>query len=329
MVMYKKTQGIKIEEKKLKIRKKENNFVAKERAWITVKTKTEKLAVGFVYVAAENRSEINKERFNKWNDSIYEVLDEDIMKLRREGFKIMLNRDMNGWVGCGQGGIPGNRKEVNTNGRRFMDFLERSGMIHLNGTSKCTGLYTRHSSNSSTVLDYVSVRKEDLPLVKSVFVDENSSLGGNSDHVFLITTLEIVYTSGPSATTKTRQAIKWDMDKQTNWNKFQDAHKRRLGELPESAWDTVEPLGGLLNDILVGSMQEGIGEKCVKEPIKKQFTPTVRRELKTLKELRSAWRKSRSEVTQNPTTKSKQTLGENELRMKKQKTKVEEVLSKF
>ena len=329
MIMYKKTQGIKIEEKKLKIRKKENDLVSKERAWLTVKTKTEKLAIGFVYVAAENRSETNKEKFSKLNDSIYEVLDEDIRKLRKEGFKIMLNGDHNGWVGCGQGGIPGNRKEVNTNGRRFMDFLDRSGMVHLNGTSKCTGLYTRHSSNSSTVLDYVSVRKEDLPLVKSVFVDENSSLGGNSDHVFLITTLELVYTSGPSATTKTRQATKWDMDEQTYWNKFQDAQRRRLGELPESAWDTVEPLGGLLNDILVGSMQEGIGEKCVKEPIKKQFTPTVRRELKVLKELRSVWRKSRSKVTQNPTIRSKQTLGENELMMKKQETKVEEVLSKF
>ena len=89
-----------------------------------------------------------------------------------------------------------------------MDFLDRSGMVHLNGTSKCTGLYTRHCSNSSTVLDYVYVRKEDLPLVKSVFVDENSTLGGNSDHVFLITTLELVYSSGPSATTKTRQATK-------------------------------------------------------------------------------------------------------------------------
>ena len=48
MVLYKKAQGIKIEEKKLKIRKKENSFVGKERTWLTVKTKTEKLAVGFV-----------------------------------------------------------------------------------------------------------------------------------------------------------------------------------------------------------------------------------------------------------------------------------------
>ena len=305
MVLYKKTKGIKIEQKNLKIRKSQNNFVGKERTWVTVKTKTEKLVVGFVYVAAENRSETNKEKFNKWNDSIYEVLDEDIRKLRKEGFKIMLKGDFNGWVGCGPGGIPGNRKEVNTNGTRFMDFLERSGMLHLNGTEKCTGLYTRHSSNSSTVLDYVAVRKEDLPLVKSVFVDENSLLGGNSDHVFLITTLELVYTSGPSATTKSRQATRWNVDEQTNWDKFQESQRSRLEELPESVWNTVEPLGDILKNILVDSLQEGIGERSVKESAKKQFTPLVRKELRTLKELRSIWRKSRSEMTKSPTREHK------------------------
>ena len=92
---------------------------------MSVKTKTDKIAVGFVYVAAENRSEKNKEGFNRWNDSIYEVLEEDVKSLRREGCKVVLNGDMNGWVGCGQEGIPGNRKETNSNGLRFLDFLNR------------------------------------------------------------------------------------------------------------------------------------------------------------------------------------------------------------
>ena len=54
MVIFKNAQGLKTEHKKLKIRNKENNFVEKERVWVTVKTKTDKLAVGFVYVGAEN-----------------------------------------------------------------------------------------------------------------------------------------------------------------------------------------------------------------------------------------------------------------------------------
>lgn len=64
MVVYKNAQNFKIEYKKLKIRNKENIFVEKERVWVTVKTKTDKMAVGFVYVAAENRAEKDKEKFS-------------------------------------------------------------------------------------------------------------------------------------------------------------------------------------------------------------------------------------------------------------------------
>ena len=104
-----------------------------------------------------------------------------------------------------------------------MDFLERAGMVHLNKTPKCTGLYPRHSSNSATVLDYVSVGKEDFYLVKSMFVDENSTLGGTSDHVFIITSLGINYASGPSVTTKTRLATHWKICETSDWKKFQEA----------------------------------------------------------------------------------------------------------
>ena len=109
-----------------------------------MKTKNEKLAVCFVYVAAENRAEKNKEEFNKWNNAIYEVLEEDIRKLRKEGFKVLVMGDMNGWVGCGPTGIPGNRRETNTNKLRFMVFLDRTRMMHVNRTANCTGLFTRH-----------------------------------------------------------------------------------------------------------------------------------------------------------------------------------------
>ena len=36
--------------------------------WLMVKTKTEKVDAGFVYVESEIRSEANKEKFNRWND---------------------------------------------------------------------------------------------------------------------------------------------------------------------------------------------------------------------------------------------------------------------
>ena len=329
MVLYKRAQGIRIEEKKIKIRLQANKFVEKERVWVSVKTKTDKLAVGFVYVASENRSEKNKEKFNRWNDSIYTVLEDDMRILRREGYKVVLNGDCNGWVGCGVGGIPGNRPEVNSNGIRLMSFLERAGMLHLNGTNKCTGLYTRHSGNSLTVLDYVSVRKEDLPMVKSMFFDENSTLGGNSDHVFVITTLEQNYSAGPAVTTKTRLATRWNIEEATDWVKFQQCQERMLDYVPEEEWDSVEPLGERLKNVLVGSMEEGVGKKETKGFRPKQYPPGVRKEFRKMKEARSRWREARSDMTKSPSNQNKQALGEKQLKMRQQQNKVEEVMSRF
>ena len=329
MVVYKQAKGIKIEHKKLAIRKKENLFVEKERLWVTVKTKTDKLAVGFVYVAAENRSEKGKEKFNLWNESIYEVLEDDVRKLKREGFKVVLNGDMNGWVGCGPEGIPGNRKEVNVNGRRFIDFLDRASMMHVNGTEKCMGLYTRHCSNSSTVLDYVSVNKEDFPLVRSMFVDENSVLGGNSDHVYVITTMEQVYSAGAAPASKTRKATKWNLEETTDWTKFKTVQGKLLKEIPKKEWERVEPLGDTLNNILVKAMQEGVGESNGKERKPWKYPAEVRKEMMKLKEKRSSWRALRSEMTKNPTNNIRHEMAEKKIKADRQEDKVEQVMAKF
>ena len=329
MVLYKRAQGVRIEQKKLRIRKKENEFVSRERVWVTVKTKTEKLAVGFVYVASENRSERNKERFNQWNTSIYEVLEEDVRKLRKEDFKVILNGDMNGWVGCGPQGIPGNRKEINSNGLRFMDFLDKTGMIHLNGTSKCTGLYTRHSSKSSTVLDYVSVSKEDLPMVKSVFVDENSLLGGNSDHVYVITTLEYVYSSGPARTTKTRSATKWDMNEETDWTRFREVQKGLMKNIPSEDWGSAASLGETLNKVLVTALEERVGKKGVKEQKPKLLPAGVRKQMSKMKEKQSEWRAARSRMTKQPSMANKQEMIEKEIKMEREKDKFEEAMNEL
>ena len=114
----------------------------------------------------------------------------------------------------------------------------------------------------------------------SMFIDENSTLGGNSDHVFVITTLEQTYSSGPAPTTKTRLATRWNMEETTDWGKFQHTQKEMLGNVPEEAWGSVEPLGDVLKNILIGSMKEGVGKKESKGFRPKQYPPGVRKEFK-------------------------------------------------
>lgn len=131
-----------------------------------------------------------------WNDGIYKVLSDEIFALRGKGYRILMKGDFNGWVGnvLAKGGIPGNRKEVNVNGRRFKQFLKENNMTHLNGavrvqgdwgTRVSTGVWTRHAPvySSSTVLDYLVVSVEHLESIVSFEVDECGSLGGHSSYL--------------------------------------------------------------------------------------------------------------------------------------------------
>ena len=102
-----------------------------------------------------------------------------------------MSGDMNAWVGSGVGGIKLNDPRVNMNGERLMGFLTRMKMVHLNGREVCSGLFTRHCDAASTVLDYVCMEEEDVKMVKSVVIDEYGHFGGHSDHVYMISNIEI------------------------------------------------------------------------------------------------------------------------------------------
>ena len=188
LVYSKQSVRVKYREKKFKIRKRENKHVQNERVWMVAKSGKSKCACGFVYISQQKKND----EFGDWNSSIYDVLGEEVIKLKSEGYKIYLAGDINGWVGAGKGGVPGNDGRVNKNGERLLGFLEAHGMRMLNGTACCTGIFSRHGHNSAaTLLDYVCVTDEDKGLVKKVLVDEYGGYGGDSDHVYVISTVNM------------------------------------------------------------------------------------------------------------------------------------------
>ena len=137
-------------------------------------------------------------------------------------------------------------------------------------------------------------------MVRSMFVDENSVLGGNSDHVFVVTTLEQVYLSGPLPTTKNKTCTKWDIKEVTDWTRFKQKQANLLKEVPAQEWEDVETLGETLNSILVQSLQEGVGKLEVKDRKPKTFPASVRKEMGKLKEMRSHWRAARTRISKSP-----------------------------
>ena len=327
MVFIKKTDGIRMQERKFKIKRESLQYVQKERIWITSSTSGgDKLAVGFVYVSHQE----SKDKYGEWNDGIYEVLEEEVEVLKGQGFKVMINGDMNAWVGDQEGGIPGNHAFVNKNGERLRSFLERRKMMHVNGTSACTGVFTRHNSKSSSALDFVCVFEENINMIKRMVIDEKGTFGGSSDHVFIVSDLEIDYVpTASSPTSKSRRATKWMFEEDTDWKKFGKEMDEVLSSHEEEAGDDVDKLGELCVRAPVEALMKVVGkvENAVRKP--KEYPVKVRKELNDLKLKRSSWREQRSITTRNPSPENKKVLVERELIKEKQKGKVEEVMRKF
>ena len=82
-------------------------------------------------------------------------LSSEMRFLESEGFKCTLMGDFNAHVGNGIQGVPGNRKEVNANGRLVQSFVENNELVMINAQRQlCSGIFTRMGHNSATLLDY-------------------------------------------------------------------------------------------------------------------------------------------------------------------------------
>ena len=76
-----------------------------------------------------------------------------------------------------------NKPNVNRNGELFLDFLNISNCVHVNGLDNLTkGLWTRQRSGFSSIIDYGVVGREHISSVLSMFIDDQGHYGGGSDH---------------------------------------------------------------------------------------------------------------------------------------------------
>ena len=331
MVFTKEAKGVKYREKVFTIKEKANRFVSKERLWITSSPrKGLKVAFLFVYMAYQGEGDVNAE----WNDRVYDVISEEIDVLRSKGFIIHMAGDMNGWVGAGEGGIPGNDPRVNANGIRFINFLQRKGMVHMNGSKVCSGLFTRHDARSSTVLDYVATHVDDLHRVTKLFVDEFGQLGGDSDHVFLITHLELGVEVEEPLIKVMKGSPGWEISEDTDWQEYKEDNDREFDMVDVSKEQDVDEFGEEVERIILSGLEKCIGrreERC--KGVRKVYPPSVVKELQARAKRASEWRKIRSEVSREPVSGCRETrrkkLQEAEVTMMIQKERTCRVMEEF
>ena len=157
--------------------------LATEKQWILIHEGGVKLAVCFVYVAAEVAG---TEGFKEWNVKLYASLQKDWDFLIRVGYECLLLGDLNGHVGNGGNGIEGNHPSVNFNGRLIHNFVEFNNLYMINADqSVTTGVFTRVGGGNATVLDYVLATQGAKELVQGLEIDEQGVNLPGSDHAGL------------------------------------------------------------------------------------------------------------------------------------------------
>ena len=153
-------------------------FVANERVWITVESQACKTAVCGLYMGCQ----FGDDRNCDWNNTIYQTLQHESFALRSKGYRVVFLGDFNGHVGDNIGeGVPGNTPSINPNGRRFLDFLQHTDTVHINGsvripgrwdTRRTSGLWTRQRGGHSSIIDYGVISAEHVDTVIDMKIDD-------------------------------------------------------------------------------------------------------------------------------------------------------------
>ena len=287
--LVKNSSGIIAREYAPEIKDKDLKYVSRERLWVLCESQLQKTAICSIYIACQGDHHI------QWNQGIYEVLSKEVVALKEQGYRCVLQGDFNGHVGSDlrHGGIPGNvPSRPNENGLMFLNFLKQNNLIHLNGAVKeegiwasrlSRGLWTRHSYDysSSTILDYVVISAEHIGDAEEMYIDQEGLYAGASDHCMLFSSFSDKFLStrpGPSSPKQT-----WDYER-ADWNKFKQTVEREV-EILSNCGPGVDKLSDGLANALLKGLNEGIGKKIVVPQTNKIYPKHIVSLMKERKEL--------------------------------------------
>ena len=237
------------------------HFVRTERVWITTESLLMKTAVCGVYMGCQYPDD----RHGVWNQGLLQVIHAEASVLRSQGYRVVLLGDFNSHVGSEPGvGVVGNHDDVNPNGERFLNFLRNGSFIHINGVNNLTtGIWTRQRGTSKSVLDFAVISSEHLSTVNDLLVDDQGTLGGGSDHNFLILTLNDNFVKKKLLPRIPSNKKSWNKMDDVNWESFKDEVATILDKKSPDDY-SVDELASLISSALLSA-----GEKCVgRKPLK-------------------------------------------------------------
>jgi hypothetical protein len=188
---------------------------------------------------------------------------------------------MNGHIGNAPDiGIPGNKPNVNPNGRMLLDFESQNDFSILNRIS--TGLWTRQCDFNSTILDYALLSKEHSNSFVSMHIDDQGLFGGDSDHhAFFVVLREHSFTKKKFNQLNIHKPT-WDIKPDQDWSGYTEALLSRESSLDNSSLDS---LSRTLTAAIHGAMMDSIGIKTPKPKTSSKLPAVIVKELRYRKQL--------------------------------------------
>ena len=268
-------------------------FVANERVWITVESQACKTAVCGLYMGCQ----FGDDRNCDWNNTIYQTLQHESFALRSKGYRVVFLGDFNGHVGDNIGeGVPGNTPSINPNGRRFLDFLQHTHTVHINGsvripgrwdTRRTSGLWTRQRGGHSSIIDYGVISAEHVDTVIDMKIDDIGQFGTNSDHNWLFLNLSDRFVTQRRVTNINVKKSHWNIHDNQDWSGYQDQVCNSLNSVNVSS---PESLASSISAVILSALHTHIGLKSTGVRRPKLLPPGLVEEFKKLRSLERKWK---------------------------------------
>ena len=214
----------------------EFTYVQNERQWLLFDGTANKFAFLHVYIACQTNQNNN---YLQWNEDLFTLLNQETIKLRREGFSVVALGDFNTRVGV----IPGleaNHPGVNNNAPMFLNFIKQTNLVIINTLPVSKGLFTRFMGNSGSrgaVLDYGLIDEDHIPNVTSFVIDEEARYAAGSDHALLVASL--VFSVKPVIQWNHQEAIRYNFTEKSSFSLYQENLDKFVSEIPLTQFKTM------------------------------------------------------------------------------------------
>ena len=241
--------------------------------------------------------------FLQWNEDLFNLLTEETIKLRAQGFTTLALGDFNSKVGK----IPGlenNNPGRNKNTPMFFNFINSANLIIINTLPISKGLFTRFmdgSSNSGTLIDYGLINPEQAHSVTAFVIDSEARYDCGSDHALL----EVELTFGPKTSSQWafHDTIQYDFKTNSDFSKFQEHLDNFSSVIPLSEFSnmTSDQMLPHITSSINKSGKESFGLKVKKKNKKgktlpKSIVDMIQTKIKISKELEKALSNDDDEV---------------------------------